>query len=75
MIWYHDDETSNSLNDFDPWDAVKASHVVKKAFGGAHMSQQNKITTKDGSYDAEHVQRCLGWKPLEVIKKTLKATT
>ena len=25
--------------------------------------------------DMEHLSRCLGWKPIDVIKKTLKATT
>jgi hypothetical protein len=25
--------------------------------------------------DMEHIQRCLGWKPLDVIQKTLEATT
>ena len=31
--------------------------------------------TKQGAINMEHVQRCLGWKPVDVIKKTLEATT
>ena len=73
MIWYHDDKTGTSLNDYDTWDEVKNKHADKKA--SFRKRKQNKITTKVGSFDAEHVQRCLGWKPLDVIKKTLKATT
>ena len=31
--------------------------------------------TKPAEPDWEHLQRCLGWKPIEVVKKTLQVTT
>ncbi|HEY9708217.1 MAG TPA: hypothetical protein V6D48_08435 [Oculatellaceae cyanobacterium] len=31
--------------------------------------------TKPGTPDMEHLKRCLGWKPTDVIKKTLENTT
>ena len=35
----------------------------------------NCMTITNPTANMEHVQRCLGWKPLNVIKKTLGATT
>ena len=35
----------------------------------------NNKTITNPTADLEHVQRCLGWKPMDVIKKTLEATT
>ena len=35
----------------------------------------NATTTKPAEPDWDHIQRCLGWKPLDVIKRTLQATT
>ena len=34
-----------------------------------------KAITKPGTPEIEHLRRCLGWKPVDVIKKTLKNTT
>ena len=34
-----------------------------------------KVITKPGTLEMEHLTRCLGWKPTEAIKKTLKNIT
>ena len=34
-----------------------------------------KVTTNCDIADMAHIQRCLGWKPMDVIKKTLENTT
>ena len=35
----------------------------------------SKATTQNGLLNMDHLQRCLGWKPVDVIESTLKATT
>ena len=34
-----------------------------------------KAITKPGTPEIDHLKRCLGWKPVDVIKKTLENTT
>ena len=51
-----------------PWDPEQ---------GGNEKAPRNikKYTTDHDALDLEELQPCLGWKPTEVIKKTLEATT
>ena len=43
--------------------------------GGGYFNSANKLATQAGPVDMDHLSRCLGWKPIDVIEKTLKATT
>ena len=72
MIWYYSSDNDEEMNDYENFDDVRAIHEEEKT---EFCRSGNSLTTKDGTFDLAHVQRCLGWKPLTVIENTLKATT
>ena len=39
------------------------------------LSNNNKLTRNDQPPDWDHVQKCMGWFPLDVLKRTFAATT
>ena len=60
----------NEENDND------ASITMKLTFTTDNDNEyHNNATITKPTADLEHVQRCLGWKPMDVVKRTLEATT
>ena len=54
--------------------------ACKRCQGKTKKQRQRKVTTcptqvKEEDRDWDHIQKCLGWKPMDVCEKTLKATT
>ena len=54
--------------------------ACKRRQGKTKKQKQRKVTTcptqvKEEDRDWDHIQKCLGWKPMDVCEKTLKATT
>ena len=73
MLWYDDPDNTSDPFDEDLYDDMHESHQEPNLI--LDRRHQNKVTTKDGVFDLTHAQRCLGWKPLDVVEKTLQATT
>jgi hypothetical protein len=74
LLWYEDPDAEHDTYDKDVYDDMRDIHEETKS-ESRKRRQQNKVTTKDGVFDLIHAQRCLGWKPLDVVEKTLQATT
>ena len=69
------------LNHLDPsttegcssFDSIETVYELKATI--QRLSQQQRLARRDDPPNWAHTQRCMGWFPLNVIKKTWEATT
>ena len=66
-------ENPNHPNSFR--DNIRERREESKSGGGENLRNTSMAETVDKPLDMEHLRRCLGWKPVDVIENTIKATT
>jgi len=72
MLTFMDDDSAYDPNDPD---TIMGNLEGREESKSSRNRSNNKATTQNGLFNMEHLQRCLGWKPTDVIESTLKATT